>query len=89
MSLGQSIVNYKFKAQPLRVCVRCKRKQLLQRHHITYDPEKLTWLCFFCHAAITLVNKYAALAQGAALSNQRRLQLWEEFLAGFPKRTDA
>lgn len=65
-------------------CVNCKRgRSALHRHHVTYEPEHVELLCKWCHAAITLVNLYAARSVGRKLLNNERERVWEEFLKGF------
>lgn len=72
-------------AYPWRhVCRKCKIKKDswldLDRHHITYNPDKLIWLCRTCHIRITHLNRREARALGRALDNEDRLMVFEDFM---------
>jgi len=73
-------------------CTRCgvgrstSRRQRLEWHHITYEPELVTALCRWCHRQITRLNRLAARKLGRALTNADRWDVWRLFLADYRYR---
>ena len=66
-------------------CRKCKVKKKsyaeLDRHHITYKPRKLVWLCHKCHKHVTYLNMLRARALGRKLQYKDRLAVWKYFLS--------
>jgi len=68
-------------------CRKCSSSYHLQRHHITYKPEIIEYLCVKHHKQITALNTAAApvahtnLKTKTAYTNQIRVILWKWFLS--------
>ena len=65
-------------------CRKCKTQMNswseLDRHHITYKPKKLTWLCRRCHNRVTHLNGIKASEVRRKLDNKLRWEVWNVFL---------
>ena len=67
-------------------CVKCNRAYHLQRHHITYNPKLVVFLCETCHSRITGINTRAAVIAGTSVvfkttyTNKIRVILWRYFI---------
>jgi hypothetical protein len=65
---------------PELTCKRCNSNEDLHKHHITYKPERIAFLCEYCHGRITGLNTRAACIQHKPLTNEQRLFLFHYFL---------
>ena len=66
-------------------CRKCKRVMKsydeLDRHHVTYNPVHLEWLCRRCHIRTTYLNRMKAIELRRKLNNRDRWEVWREFLS--------
>lgn len=66
-----------------RCCNKCGAKaesySELDRHHITYKPKNLVWLCHPCHVRITYLNRRKARSLYRKLNNEDRWEVWDKF----------
>ena len=60
----------------------CGKGGRLERHHVTYEPVKISNLCRKCHKMITELNTMCSQSTEPfhKLSNAERLTLWKAFL---------
>jgi len=63
-------------------CRKCGKGGRLERHHVTYEPVKISNLCRKCHKLITELNTMCSQSTSPfhKLSNEERLTLWKAFL---------
>lgn len=61
-------------------CVKCKSKDHIETHHVTYTPEWTVALCGKCHGNITSVNTHVSRVTKEKLSNEQRIWLWRWFM---------
>jgi len=64
-------------------CYKCKKSgknNLLHRHHITYDPEKIVTLCVNCHKQILFLNHYYKRVTKVELDNPFRELIFDRFM---------
>ncbi len=52
------------------------------KHHVTYDPEVIKWLCFGHHEQITILNGQQARKYRGNLSNNFRWWIWYAWIRG-------
>ena len=64
----------------MKECLKCEKTKLLHKHHVTYDPEVIKWLCRICHGLITSINTKIAINRKRKLSNNLREYLFDIFL---------
>jgi hypothetical protein len=69
-------------SEPPRCAFPSCRKWGDHRHHVTYDPEKIKWLCFGHHEQITILNGQQARKYRRALSNKFRWWIWYAWIRG-------
>ena len=76
-------------------CERCGSRHYLQRHHVTYEPEILVYLCTPCHKRITSINtRGSQVAYGnkktrVEYTNGLRRVLWNWFMTSpWPVKED-
>jgi len=66
-------------------CIKCGKVFHLQKHHITYQPELVVFLCVKCHKQITMLNTIGSAVAGGSLkhrpnyTNRLRITLWRWF----------
>ena len=65
---------------PKRKCCKCGKTYTIQKHHVTYEPEKIVKLCKQCHSIITVINTIGSIATGTKKNSKVRLRLWEWFI---------
>ena len=76
-------------------CIKCNSAYHLQEHHVTYNPEIKTYLCYSCHKKVTKLNKRGSLLANGSLNarpeytNRLRVTLWRWFLKTKTKLTEA
>ena len=67
----------------LRVCKRCGQvggRIPIERHHITYNPEKTVALCQLCHTGITVINTWRSAYWGGPLRNRERIDMHKWYM---------
>lgn len=62
------------------LCSKCNQFRPINRHHVTYAPERIEDLCIFCHGLITAINtRYAKWKGKVKLTNEERTTLYAFF----------
>lgn len=61
-------------------CKKCNTTLWLHRHHVTYIPERLEYLCGFCHGLVTSLNTHMARRLKRKLPNELREIIFDFFI---------
>lgn len=64
----------------IRKCRCCSNVGAVERHHITYIPEKKIRICRSCHADVTRLNTIHAKKIGRKLTNDERIKIFNNYM---------
>ena len=73
-------------------CSKCRKQhdswEDLDAHHVVYSPPMVKYLCHRDHVRVTYLNAIKARSLYRKLTNEERLEVWEEFLAEDTSKED-